>query len=112
MELISVSEVGSLNAPVRFAQPKKAPCSIVATEFPKTSSEKLLPSNAKTPIWLTELGIIKVPENLHPLKVVFSIVEIEEGRVRLPVRRLHSQNALSPILVTEFGMVSEPETLQ
>ena len=107
-----MSEEGSLNEPVKFVQPKKAPCSIEATEFPKTSSEKLFPSNAKVPIWVTESGMIKVPENLHPLKVMPLIVEIEEGSVRLPVRCWQSQNAFSPIVVTELGMVSEPEMLQ
>ena len=55
--------------------------------------------------------MIKVPEKLHPEKVVFSIVEIEEGRVRSPVRFWQFQNALSPISVTEFGIVNGPEML-
>ena len=48
--LISMSESGSLNAPVRLLQPKKAPCSMIVTDSPKMSSEKLFPLNAKVPI--------------------------------------------------------------
>ena len=86
-----------------------------------TLVKPLQPSNAQSPISVTELGIIVF---LHPLINLFVAVSImalqfsRESYTELPlstfilVKPLQLPNALLPIEVTELGMVMLVKPLQ
>ena len=85
-----------------------------------TLVKPLQPKNARSPIEVTELGIIVF---LHPLINMFVAVSImalqfsRESYTELPlstfmlVKPLQSQNAPSSIEVTELGMVTLVKSL-
>ena len=62
------------------------------------------------PTFLTVLGIVK-EEKLQPSNALSPILMTESGMTML-VRLLHSRNARLPILVTEFGIVTLVRLLQ
>ena len=62
------------------------------------------------PTFLTVLGIVK-EEKLQPSNALSPILMTESGMTVL-VRLLHSRNARLPILVTEFGIVTLVRLLQ
>lgn len=68
------------------------------------------PRKLSLPTFLTVLGIVK-EEKLQPSNALSPILMTESGMTML-VRLLHSRNARLPILVTEFGIVTLVRLLQ
>jgi len=69
------------------------------------------PSNAKSPIVLTEFPIVTDARLLHDLKAHHPIDKTEFG-IFILVRLVHPSNAKSPIVLTEFPIVTDARLLQ
>jgi len=85
--------------------------SILVTELPIVTDDRLQASKAFFPIVMTEFGIVKVVKPSQEQKAPSHIVVIVLGK-STDVSPVQLKNDSSPIIVTELGIVIEVKLLQ
>ena len=106
-----VTELGMVTFSKELQLAKAEP-SISVTEFGIVKLfNELHPEKALHPIFVTELGMVTFSKELQPAKAEPLISVTEFGIVKL-LNELHPEKALDPILVTELGMVTFSKELQ